>query len=61
MDAIQDAEDLWEFNRLLHDKVDRIVKESPGSIIDIMASVIENLCNKIGVTEEETRQCVRVS
>ena len=59
INKIQDAADLSEFNRLPHQEVDRIIRDSPGSVIDVIASVIEGLCIKIGATEEETRQCVK--
>lgn len=59
INKIQDAEDLTKFNQLPRHEVERIVKDSPSSIIDILVSVIENLCIKIGATEEETKQCVR--
>lgn len=59
INKIQDTEDLAKFNQLPRCEVERIVKDSPGSIIDILVSVIENLCIKIGATEEETKQCVR--
>lgn len=59
INKIQDAGDLAIFNQLPRHDVERIVKDSPGSIIDILVSVIENLCTKIGATEEETKQCVR--
>lgn len=59
VNKIQDAADLSEFSRLPHEEVNRIIKDSPGTIIDILASVIESLCKKIGATSEETEQCVR--
>lgn len=59
INKIQDAGDLAIFNQLPRHDVERIIKDSPGSIIDILISVIENLCTKIGATEEETKQCVR--
>lgn len=59
VNKIQDAADLSEFSRLPHEEVNRIIKDSPGTIIDILASVIESLCIKIGATSEETEQCVR--
>lgn len=59
INKIQDAEDLAKFNQLPRHEVESIIKDSPGSIIDILVSVIENLCIKIGATEKETKQCVQ--
>lgn len=59
INKIQDAADLSDFNQISSHDIDIIVKKSPDSIIDILASVIESLCIKIGATEEETLQCVR--
>lgn len=35
-----------------------MIRDTPEVILDIIVSVMESLCIKIGATEEETRECV---
>ncbi len=55
---IQDSVDLSEFLKLPQDKLDYVVKDTPETILDVIVSVMESLCIKIGVTEEEMQECV---
>ncbi len=55
---IQDTVDLSEFLKLPREKLNDIVKDTPEAILDIIASVMESLCVKIGATEEEMQECV---
>ncbi len=55
---IQDEVDLSEFIKLPPDKLDEMVKNTPETILDIIVSVMESLCVKIGATEEEMQECV---
>lgn len=56
---IQDASDLEEFIHIPPDKMDRIVRNSPDHVIDVLVKVMESLCFKIDVSDEERAQCVR--
>lgn len=55
---IQDTVDLSEFLKLPQDKLDDMVKDTPETIMDIIVSVMESLCVKIGATEKEIQECV---
>lgn len=55
---IQDAVDISKFLELPKEKLDEMVKDTPEAILDIIVSVMESLCMKIGATEAETRRCV---
>lgn len=55
---IQDTVDLSEFLKFPREKLNDIVKDTPEAILDIIASVMESLCVKIGATEEEMQECV---
>ncbi len=59
MNKIQNADDLDKFVHLPADEVNRILQDSPEQVVDILVSVIENLCFKIDVSDEERTQCVR--
>lgn len=41
------------------EKVNKMVKDTPEAIIDIIVSVMESLCAKMGATPEETQECVQ--
>lgn len=55
---IQDTVDISEFLKLPREKLNDMVRDTPEVILDIIVSVMESLCIKIGATEEETRECV---
>ncbi len=57
-DKIQDVVDISRFLELPKEKLDEMVKDTPDAILNIIVSVMESLCMKIGATEEETRRCV---
>ena len=59
INKIQDTEDLERFIRIPADDVERIVKDSPEHVVDVLVSVMESLCFKIDASAEERRQCVR--
>ena len=56
---IQDTVDLAEFLKLPQDKLDRKVKDTPETVLDVIVSVMESLCMKVGASEEETEECVQ--
>ena len=41
------------------DKINRILKNSPEHVVDVMVSVMESLCFKIDVSAEERMECVQ--
>ena len=55
---IQDMMDLSKFLKLPQEKLDDMVRDTPEAILDIIVSVMESLCVKIGATEEEMQECV---
>lgn len=55
---IQSVMDISEFLRLPQEKLDNMLKETPEAVMDIIVSVMESLCVKIGATETETQKCV---
>lgn len=59
INKIQDTEDLERFIRIPANEVDRIVKDSPEHVVDVLVSVMDSLCFKIDASAEERRQCVR--
>lgn len=56
---IQNTMDLAEFIELPKEEFDRIIKDTPEYIIDIIAAVMRSLCVHINASEEETEQCIR--
>ena len=56
---IQDAVDLSEFLKLPQEKLDRMIKDTPEAILNIIITVMENLCMKVGASKEETVECVQ--
>lgn len=59
INKIQDAADLEQFIRIPPDKIDRIIRDSPEHVIDVLVSAMESLCFKIDASEEERTQCVQ--
>lgn len=55
---IQDTVDLSEFLKLPREKFNDMLKDTPEAILDIIVSVMESLCVKIGATQEEMQECV---
>ena len=55
---IQSVMDISEFLKLPQEKLDNMIKETPEAVMDIIVSVMESLCVKIGATETETQKCV---
>lgn len=59
INKIQSAADLEQFIHIPPDRMDKIVQKSPKAVVNIIAEVVENLCFKIDVSEEERLQCVQ--
>ena len=49
---IQDVVDLAEFLKLPQDKLDEKVKDTPETVLDVIVSVMESLCMKVGAAED---------
>ena len=59
INKIQNDVDLEQFLRLPGDRLNRILKNSPEHVVDVMVSVMESLCFKIDVSAEERMACVQ--
>ena len=61
INKIRNASDLEDFIHIPPAELDRIIKDSPGHVLDVIVivKVIESLCFKIDVPEEERTQCVQ--
>ena len=59
INKIQDETDLENFIRIPADRIDRIVRDSPEQVLDIIVSVMESLCFKMDISAEERAECVR--
>ena len=59
INKIQNASDLEVFLHIPPEILNRIVRDSPKHVLDVMVTVMESLCFKIGVSEGERTQCVR--
>ena len=54
LNKIQTVADLSEFFTVPAEDINRIVKDSPMTVIDIIAMVMRALCTKLNLTSEET-------
>ena len=59
LNKIQNAADLSRFLKIPPEEINRIVKESPETVIDIIVMVIQALCTKLNVSKEDTEECVK--
>ncbi len=59
INKIQDTADLEQFIRIPPDRMDRIIRDSPEHVIDVLVSAMESLCFKIDASAEERTLCVR--
>ena len=59
LNKVQKAADLEQLLQISGDKFDRIVKDSPEHVMDVIVSSMESLCFKIDVSAEERLECVR--
>lgn len=59
INKIQDESDMESFIRIPADKLNRIMRDSPEHVVDVMVSVMESLCFKIDVSAEERIKCVQ--
>ena len=59
LNKIQTKADLSEFVHIPADEINRIVKESPEAVIDIIVMVMQALCTKLNLSRQDTEECVR--
>ena len=59
LNKIQTKADLSEFVHIPSDEINRIVRESPEAIIDIIVMVMQALCTKLNLSSQDTEECVR--
>lgn len=59
INKIQNTADLENFIRIPPDEINRIIKNSPKHVVEVLVTVMESLCFKIEVSDEERMQCVR--
>ena len=60
INKVQSAEDFDEFFHSERDKIDAIIKNAPERIIQIISSVMWNLCMKINIPTNEAEECVNM-
>lgn len=59
INKIQNTADLENFIRIPPDEINRIIRNSPKHVVEVLVTVMESLCFKIEVSDEERTQCVR--
>ena len=59
LNKIQTKADLSEFVHIPDEEINRIVKESPEAVIDIIVMVMQALCTKLNLSRQDTEECVR--
>lgn len=59
INKIQSAADLEHFIQIPAEELDRIVKDSPKQVVEILVSVMESLLIKIDVSDAEREECVQ--
>ena len=59
INKIQRKEDLTEYLKIPAEEINKIVKESPQELINIIAAVIRALCERVNATQVEKEECVR--
>ena len=59
LNKIQTKADLSEFVHIPDEEINRIVKESPEAVIDIIVMVMTALCTKLNLSRQDTEECVK--
>ena len=59
LNKVQTKADLSEFVHIPDEEINRIVKESPEAVIDIIAMVMQALCTKLNLSNQDTEECVK--
>ncbi len=58
LNKIQNVADFSEFQALPTKDINKIVRESPEAVIDIIVMVVQALCMKLNITKEDTDKCM---
>lgn len=58
INKMQKAEDISGFLKLPQEQINRIMKNAPEHILQIIVSIIWSLCMKLNVPEEDIVQCI---
>ena len=58
LNKIQRAEDFEGFQGLMTGDIDSILKETPESVVEIIAGTAQSLCRKLNVPEDETNHYI---
>ena len=59
LNKIQNVADLSRFLKIPPDEINKIMQESPETVMDIIVMVIQALCTKLNVSPEDTEECVK--
>lgn len=59
LNKIQTKADLSEFLHIPAEEINRIVKQSPEAVIDIIVMVMQALCTKLNLSRQDTEECVK--
>ena len=59
LDKIQTKADLSEFVHIPDEEINRIVREAPEAVIDIIVMVMQALCMKLNLSNQDTEECVK--
>ena len=59
LNKIQTKADLSEFVHIPDEEINRIVRESPEAVIDIIVMVMQALCMKLNLSNQDTEECVK--
>ena len=59
LNKIQTKADLSEFVHIPDEEINRIVKESPEAVIDIIVMVMQALCMKLNMSNQDIEECVK--
>jgi len=59
LNKIQTKADLSDFLHIPADEINRIVKESPEAVVDIIVMVMQALCTKLNLSRQDTEECVK--
>ena len=59
LNKIQTKADLSEFLHIPGAEINRIVQESPEAVIDIIVMIMQALCTKLNLSNQDTEECIK--
>lgn len=59
LNKIQNKADLSDFFNIPAEEINRIVKESPEAVIDIIVMAMQALCTKLNLSKQDVEECVK--